>query len=123
MTAPVLSFPRRRVSPSTTAIINTQAAVAAAWPLDETNPALDSAVREVGIALMAEIGHSLDPHEVHDCFVGLVDVTQQLADLTANPDEYLASMRLPRTVEERLRVEADLCSARQGWIDRLLGLR
>lgn len=118
----IMAPPRRRVSPSTTAIIETQAATAAAYPLHD-NPVLDAAVREVGVALMAEVGHSLDPHEVHDCFVGLVDTTQQIADLRDNPDEYLASMRRPRTAEERLIVEADLRSVRQGWVDRLLDLR
>lgn len=121
MTATVPILPRR-VSPTTRAIIESQAALAAAYPLDETNPHMDVAVRQVGIALMAEVGHSLDPHEVHDCFMSLVDMVQRLQDFDADPDGFLAAVPRPQTVEQRDIVRGALLADRVHWLQRLLDL-
>jgi hypothetical protein len=100
-------------------LIQTLSALVAAYPIDEASPVLDGAVREVTRHLRLT-GQPADPHEVHDCMVALVDVSQQLADLADDPDTYLASMRRQPTVEEQLRVEADLRAQRQQWLDRLV---
>lgn len=125
MTASVLHLPRP-VSPGCRAIVESQVTLAAAYGVTPDTPlgqaAVDASVREVGLVLMAEVGHSVDPHEIHDAFVAALDATVRLHELDSNPEEFLASLRLNRTVEERLRVEADLRSERDAAMQRLYRL-
>lgn len=117
----VVRFPHR-ASPTTRVTIASHAVMCARYPLDETNPYLDPAVREVGVALMSESGYPLDGREVLDLFVHLVDTLQRLHDLEANRSEYLGSLRLPVTDVQYDVTRGTLLADREHWTARLLAL-
>lgn len=99
-------------------IVNIQLALCLLHPLED-NPYLDGCIRDLCTALADAAGRPVDGTAVHDAFVHLLDTEQRLHDLDENRDEYLASMRLPRTDEQYDVTRGELLADRETWVRRL----